>query len=65
MLKKILVVLSEWGFWGEELVGPLEVLDAAGYEVRFATPNGKRPQALPPSMDTTLCGSSTRTVRYR
>lgn len=29
--KKILVVLSEWGYWGEELVGPLEVLDARGY----------------------------------
>ena len=23
-MKKILVVLSEWGFWGEELIGPLE-----------------------------------------
>ena len=30
-MKKVLTVLSEWGFWGEELVGPLEVLDAAGY----------------------------------
>ena len=25
-MKKILVVLSEWGFWGEELVGPLDEL---------------------------------------
>jgi putative intracellular protease/amidase len=51
--KKILVVMSEFGFWGEELVGPLEVLDAAGYESVFMTPKGKRPHALPPSMDPT------------
>ncbi len=51
MSKKILVVLSEYGYWGEELVGPLEVLDAAGYEVTFMTPTGKRPHALPPSME--------------
>ena len=30
----ILVVLSEWGYWGEELLGPLETFDAAGYQVR-------------------------------
>jgi putative intracellular protease/amidase len=51
--KKILIVLSEWGFWGEELIGPLEVLDAAGYESVFMTAKGKRPHALPPSMDPT------------
>ncbi|MDH3327891.1 MAG: type 1 glutamine amidotransferase domain-containing protein [Desulfobulbaceae bacterium] len=51
MNKKVLVVLSEWGFWGEELIGPLEALDAAGYESIFATPKGNRPPALPPSMD--------------
>lgn len=51
MTKKILIVLSEWGFWGEELIGPLETFDKAGYEVTFATPKGKRPVALPPSMD--------------
>ena len=51
MSKRILIVLSEWGYWGEELIGPLETFDAAGYEVDFATPTGKRPVALPPSMD--------------
>jgi len=51
MPKKMLIILSEYGFWGEELMGPLETFDAAGYEVHFATPNGKRPRALPPSMD--------------
>ena len=51
MKKKVLIILSEFGFWGEELIGPLETFDKAGYEVRFATPKGARPVALPPSMD--------------
>jgi putative intracellular protease/amidase len=51
MSKRILVVLSEWGFWGEELIAPLEVFDARGYETVFATPTGRRARALPPSMD--------------
>jgi putative intracellular protease/amidase len=51
MSKKILIILSEFGFWGEELIGPLEMFDAAGYEVTFATPKGRRPVALTPSMD--------------
>lgn len=49
--KKVLAVMSEWGYWGIELVGPLRKLEAAGYEVEFATPKGKRSPALPPSMD--------------
>ena len=52
-MKKVLLVLSEWGFWGEELIGPLDTLDAKGYEVVFMTAHGKRPPALPPSMDET------------
>ncbi|MFR9795704.1 type 1 glutamine amidotransferase domain-containing protein [Streptomyces sp. MS06] len=51
MSKRILIVLSEYGYWGEELVGPLETFEKAGYQVTFATPTGKRAQALPPSMD--------------
>jgi len=53
-MTKILIVLSEWGYWGEELVGPLETFDAAGYQIDFATPNGKRPVALGVSMDPTF-----------
>jgi putative intracellular protease/amidase len=49
--KRILIVLSEYGYWGEELIGPLETLDEVGYEITFATATGKRPGALPPSMD--------------
>jgi len=49
--RKILIVLSEHGYWGEELVGPLDHFDNAGYESVFATPTGKRPHVLPPSVD--------------
>lgn len=49
--KRILFVLSEYGYWGEELVGPLEAIEAAGYKADFATPKGTKPLALPPSMD--------------
>ena len=51
MAKKILICLSEWGYWGEELIGPLDVLDARGYEVVFMTAKGNKPPALPPSME--------------
>ena len=50
-IRRILVLVSEWGYRGEELVGPVEVFDAAGYEVRFITPTGKRPNAITVSMD--------------
>lgn len=53
MAKRILAIVSEWGYWGEELVGPYDVLTAAGYTIDFATPNGRKPPALPPSMDET------------
>ncbi|MFI5458460.1 MAG: DJ-1/PfpI family protein [Isosphaerales bacterium] len=49
--KRVLIVLSDWGYWGEELLGPLETLVAAGYKIDFATPTGKRPKALSASMD--------------
>lgn len=51
MPKRILIVLSEYGYWGEELLGPLAACDARGYETVFATATGKRPHALPPSLD--------------
>jgi putative intracellular protease/amidase len=47
----ILIVLSEYGYWAEELVGPLSTFDDRGYRVTFATPTGKRARALPPSLD--------------
>lgn len=51
MSKRVLFILSEYGYWGEELIGPLEMLEQAGYTADFATPTGKRAHALPPSMD--------------
>jgi len=50
-MRKILVVLSEYGYWGEELLGPVTAADEHGYQTVFATPSGKRPQALSPSLD--------------
>ncbi len=50
-MKKILFVISEWGYWGEEVIGPLEACDRAGFEVDFLTPTGARPTALSVSMD--------------
>jgi putative intracellular protease/amidase len=49
--EKILVVLSEYGYWGEELVGPVYHFDQRGYDLEFLTPNGRRPHALPPSLE--------------
>lgn len=49
--RRILCVLSEWGYWGEELIGPVEVFDAAGYQVDFCTPTGRRPNAIAVSQD--------------
>lgn len=51
MSKRVLTVLSEYGYWGEELLGPVEMLEKAGYTCVFMTPTGKRAHALPPSMD--------------
>ncbi|MBW4717738.1 type 1 glutamine amidotransferase domain-containing protein [Saccharothrix obliqua] len=51
MTKKILIVLSEYGYWGEELLGPVATFDEQGYQSVFATPTGARARALPPSLD--------------
>jgi putative intracellular protease/amidase len=44
--REILVLLSEWGYWGEELVAPMEEFRAADYGVTFCTPTGKRPNCI-------------------
>ena len=51
-MTKVLIVVSEWGYWGEELIGPLDACDKAGYEVEFLTPTGARPTPLAVSMST-------------
>lgn len=52
-MKNVLFVVSEWGYWGEELIGPLEACDKAGYKVEFVTPTGQKPTVLQVSMDPT------------
>lgn len=49
-MKNILLIISEWGYWGEELIGPLEACDEAGYKITFVTPTGKKPTPLTVSM---------------
>lgn len=51
--KKIIAVMSEFGYWGVELVGPLKKLEAAGYTVDLMTPKGNPSPVLPPSIDPT------------
>lgn len=51
MSRKILFILSEYGYWGEELLGPVVAVDKQGWEAVFATPNGKQPHPLVPSLD--------------
>jgi len=50
MTKTILCCASEWGYWGEELVGPHDVLTDHGYQIDFMTPTGQKPLALGASM---------------
>lgn len=50
-MDKILIVLSEYGFWGEELVEPLEQLQKADIQYDFATPKGNKPPVIPVSMN--------------
>ncbi len=49
--KKVHIVLSSFGYWGEELVAPMEEFDKAGILYDFSTPYGYPPQVVPVSMD--------------
>ena len=49
MSKKILCMVSEWGYWGEELVGPYDVLIDHGYEIDFMTAKGRKPPVCRPA----------------
>ena len=53
MAGKILFVLTEWGYWGEECTGPYNAVKEAGYEPVLLTPTGKRPTVLGVSLDPT------------
>ncbi|WP_433617995.1 type 1 glutamine amidotransferase domain-containing protein [Dactylosporangium sp. CA-139114] len=43
MSKNVLCVVSEHGFWAQELLLPVDRLEAAGISVHFATPTGAQP----------------------
>jgi putative intracellular protease/amidase len=51
MTRKILFMVSEWGYWGEELIGPLDVVLEKGWQPVFMTNKGKKPPALGVSME--------------
>ncbi|ADL50219.1 DJ-1/PfpI family protein [Clostridium cellulovorans] len=54
MSKKILIIASNLGLWGEELQAPWDALKNAGHEVTLATMTGKTPLPLVISMDDTF-----------
>lgn len=54
-MRNILVLVSEWGFWGEELIGPIEGFDRTGYFWQVATPTGRRPVAITGRHGSRLC----------
>jgi putative intracellular protease/amidase len=51
MKKKILVLASNVGLWGEELQAPWDALKKAGFDVTLATPKGITPLPLALSVD--------------
>ena len=53
MSQTVLVVVSENGFWVEELLKPVDRLKEAGYGVQFVTPTGKLPFPDAASLDPT------------
>lgn len=51
MGKKILVIATNYGLWGEELQAPWDTLKAAGHELQLATYKGVTPLPNKMSMD--------------
>jgi putative intracellular protease/amidase len=49
--KNVLVVASNYGFWGEELQAPWDALANAGHNLTIGTPQGKKPLPLTISVD--------------
>jgi putative intracellular protease/amidase len=49
--QRVLIVLSSFGFWGEELLKPMQKLEEAGIGFDFATPYGHPPKAVSVSLD--------------
>ncbi len=51
MGKKILVLATNYGTWGEELQAPWDILNKAGHQLTLGTPLGKKPLPLQVSCD--------------
>ena len=62
-MRKILLVLSEWGYWGEELIGPLEVFDEKGYEFDRLHADGSAAARAFAQHERRLCRSAARALR--
>ena len=51
MAKKVLIIATNYGSWGEELQAPWDACKKAGFEVTLATPQGKKPLPFQISVD--------------
>ncbi|MFB9412295.1 type 1 glutamine amidotransferase domain-containing protein [Dactylosporangium matsuzakiense] len=51
MSKHVLCVVSEYGFWAQELLLPVDRLESAGIAVHFASPTGAQPTPDGGSLD--------------
>lgn len=49
--KKVLILATNYGTWGEELQAPWDALNKAGHDVTLCTPKGKIPLPLNVSVD--------------
>lgn len=51
MGKRVLILATNYGTWGEELQAPWDIIKKAGHQVTLATPLGKKPLPLAVSVD--------------
>lgn len=51
MAKKVLMIATNYGTWGEELQAPWDACKKAGFEITLATPKGLKPLPLTISVD--------------
>jgi putative intracellular protease/amidase len=50
-MKKVLILATNYGTWGEELQAPWDACKKAGFDVTLGTPKGKKPLPLKISVD--------------
>ncbi|MBI9066891.1 MAG: DJ-1/PfpI family protein [Salinivirgaceae bacterium] len=51
MSKKVLILATNYGSWGEELQAPWDIIKKAGHQLTLSTPLGKKPLPLAVSVD--------------